>query len=710
MSNTNAIHRGASLWLRAAAGGKCSDIACAFAPGKFAQSLMASLSLMVMPGVHEAFTRQLSSRSHAKTTAQPGSLSADRTPSGTLQQKSPRHSSPRRRRDADRNSRETSAAGAGDTFIRRTWAPPTAHAAAQPSAPATPAGHQPLLRHAPARGAAPLPSLTSCPSLAALNEHVQRHGHLYKLSHVAAGLQVLAQLVPPAPHLHGTAAAAAEPQTQQQSVGSTSGSNSRGHGCEANGSAALTRAEVERRPITAPEAEAVAAEAARLARQCAELLVLVGGHQMRAEDDLASLAACITALARTGSLETPATSPTFSSRAVPADGPQAAAEGQAQPQAQAQVQPKPRVPAVVDLAMPFVERLRAPGYYYHMRSQPPEVLAALLHALGKLRPWAHLPEAERFTFAMVVGRVLSSLHTAVPQLGLAGGVAAAQAMARLHLPVRGHEKNTSFLKAVARHLATDVLPSSRPTPEDSFRLVWAYGELMPGACGTAEDGAGAAAASPPADASTSAPDAARAPAVPAIAAAKPPASMQSDRRPVRSGGADADVGALVAACCRYLRKSLGSAEQLPPRLLARTIRALGKLRARHELQALMPQAAPVLLAHLPSLDTGNLVDVAFACGSNGVAELGLTTAIAEQIAASEVPLALGDVQRLLVVYGAHSAAPHSGLRQRLRAAVVQALDGAARARDLNGLLRVLDEQDEADAELVALVRSKLQAA
>lgn len=51
-----------------------------------------------------------------------------------------------------------------------------------------------------------------------------------------------------------------------------------------------------------------------------------------------------------------------------------------------------------------------------------------------------------------------------------------------------------------------------------------------------------------------------------------------------------------------------------------------------------------------------------------------------------------EAQRLLMVYGARGAAPHAGLRQRVRLAVAQSLDDAARVHDLHGLLRVLDDQ------------------
>lgn len=394
------IFSGARFWLRAAAGGRCTGSFGAVALCSDAQS--ACFPFPVAPSFHAS----ASSLSHAKPAAP---SSADRRPSLEAQPKQPsRHSSPRRRRDTDRQRREPSAAGGGDTFIRRGPSSPAARVPAYPSAPVTPAG-QPLLRHAPGAGSAPLPSSTSCPSLAALNDHVQRYGHLYKLSHIAAGLQVLAQLVPAAAPRHGLAVVPSAAPSAPHQAGSADSPTSSSERASVNTSTAISSSQDAAAQQVA--AQPSSAEVARQARQVAELLVLAGQHQLRQEDDLASISACIGALARTGLHEEPAAP---NSRPGGAEAQAFSTAGRAQPQLQSQPS---RAPAAVQLAMPFVERLRAPAYYYHMRSQPAEVLAQLLHALGKLRPWAYLPEAERHTFAMVSCCAASRIQQGDVRLG-----------------------------------------------------------------------------------------------------------------------------------------------------------------------------------------------------------------------------------------------------------------------------------------------------
>lgn len=204
----------------------------------------------------------------------------------------------------------------------------------------------PLLLSRPIGVTASPPDTASCPTLAALDTHIQRHSYHYSLRYVASGLMTLSILAPAYP-VHDAASAtdpgaaqadAANPSMKATGTSTTSNATTQPEQLYASnlqdGAKSRDEADVPRHPTT------VTATVAQVAKR----LALLGRHQMRNEVDLASMALCIKSLS--------VLDMELSER--------------------------------VHLAVPFALRLREPAYFFSMRQQAPDALMSVLDALGKL--------------------------------------------------------------------------------------------------------------------------------------------------------------------------------------------------------------------------------------------------------------------------------------------------------------------------------------
>ncbi|GIL71890.1 hypothetical protein Vretimale_652 [Volvox reticuliferus] len=479
---------------------------------------------------------------------------------------------------------------------------------------------EPLLRAPPSTGAAPLPSSDTCPTLEALDAHVQHHSYNYTLRHVAEGLITLSILS----SLHGASeanavapralpavATAAQSARVSADPAAVSCRDPLGHSIEQHS----ISHQIGRAPV-APDGPAIGQVLSEQWRHgvaaCARRLSILGQHQMKREVDLGAMALCIKGIGALG---------------VP-------------------------YPARAELALPFVKRLRDPSYFFSMRNQPPEALISLLYAMGKLRLHRHLEPPDIPSYAQVLERVVKSLMPHVASMSAQDACRVTTALARLGCTSQRREAQLyqEFLQALAAHIASELTAVS---PGEAVRLLWAYGILLPASCSQAAGGSSSSSSSSRSSTAT------------ARATNNRNSTGSKSIHLVDPAQAGSAVPQMVARLSRVACRSL---DVHPPLELVKLVSTLSQLEAQREVEAVLPRATPRLLQALHSLDVGALADVASAYHSSRVHEPGLLQAVADQVveSAKKNPLDNRHVaSKLIACYSAGGSYCHPELREML---------------------------------------------